>query len=387
MKKIYIFTAIFALIASVGFVAPSFALAQYYNTYNNGSYVVAPIPYVNNGACINLTTSLYRGSRDTNTGGQVTALQSFLISQGYLRVASTGQFGILTYQALVQYQSAHGLVPNGAADVATRDSIRMISCGGNYGYNNNYNYGYQNGYNNYNNYYYAAPVLSYLSTNSANVGSSVTIYGSGFDLYNNTVNFNGTVLSGLPSYQGTALAFTVPQIYNNYYNNGYNTTYNTTGTYSVSVTTSHGTSNSLQFTVTGNNYCYNNNYNYGYNYNNYHYNNCYNNGSNYNQPYLSSISPSSGRVGTQVVLYGSGFVTYGNNTVHFGNGGTMNLSSNNGTTIYYTIPSYISGCDITTSNYGTACPLYAQQVTPGTYPIYVSNGNGQTSTIYFTVTY
>jgi hypothetical protein len=110
-------------------------------------------------------------------------------------------------------------------------------------------------------------------------------------------------------------------------------------------------------------------------------------GSVYNQQLsLSSISPNTGRVGTQVILYGSGFAAYGSNTVHFGNGGTMNLSSANGTTLYYTIPSVVSGCDIT-SGFGTVCPMYAQQITPGTYPVFVSNGYGQSNTLYFTVTY
>jgi hypothetical protein len=31
--------------------------------------------------------------------------------------------------------------------------------------------------------------------------------------------------------------------------------------------------------------------------------------------------------------------------------------------------------------------MYAQQITPGTYPVYISNGYGQSNTLYFTVTY
>jgi hypothetical protein len=109
-------------------------------------------------------------------------------------------------------------------------------------------------------------------------------------------------------------------------------------------------------------------------------------GSNFNQGqlYLSSISPSSGRVGTQVTLYGSGFTSFGN-TVHFGNGGMANLSSTNGTMLFFNIPFTISGCDLN-AGYGMVCPQFLQQVTPGTYPIYVSNVNGQTGTMYFTVT-
>jgi Putative peptidoglycan binding domain len=498
VKKIYIFASVIATITSVVFVTPVAVLAQYttyvptYNTYGTTTYNT---PYT--GMCTDLPTNLSRGSSDVLTGGQVSALQSFLTSQGYLTLSTSAakskSFDESTYQAVGRYQTAHGLPYTGIADVATRASIKAISCGSNNGYN--YNYNYNNSYNNYNYNNYSAPILNSLSVSSGAVGMAVTIYGSGFDLSNNTVNFGGIVLTGIPSYQGTALAFTVPQVYNNYNNYNYNYSYsnydynngyNTTGTYSVSVITSHGTSNSLSFTInSGNNYCYGNSYNNGYN-------NCYNNGSisvsnvtgptsltagtqgvwsltlynpnsnyvtvsakwgdentynnygyttqqstqssyvqgqqtitfthtyqtsgyysvvftatdntgaqtsvsatvnvsgstyyNQGQLYLSSISPSSARIGTQVILYGSGFTTYGN-TVHFGNGGMMNLVAlSSGTMLYFTIPYAVSACDITGS-YGVACPTYAQQVTPGTYPVFVSNSYGQSNILYLTVTY
>jgi hypothetical protein len=99
-------------------------------------------------------------------------------------------------------------------------------------------------------------------------------------------------------------------------------------------------------------------------------------------PSLNYINPTVARVGTQVSLQGSGFSSYGN-TVYFGGGSTLNVPSVNGTTIYFTIPTYISPC---TQTAGTYCPMYMQQVTPGVYPIYVSNGNGQTSPINITIT-
>ena len=492
MKKIHIFIAIFALLAT--FIAgPLSVSADYYNIYaTNPNYVtygvpayVAPTyvnPYVNpaRGVCVSLTSNLYKGLKDVSSGGQISALQSFLIANDYLIIsAPTGYYGAATYSAVALYQSSHGLSANGIVDALTRNSIQTVSCGG--GYNN----GYQNGYNNY----YTVPVLSSLSVTSGVVGTSVTIYGTGFDYSNNSVNFNGVALTNIPSYNGTSLTFNVPQVYNNYNNyNTYNNYNYNSGTYPVSVTTSRGTSNILNFTVyySGSNNCYNNynNYNYGYNYNNCNsgplsvsnvsgpsslstgaqgqwslslnnpnsnyvtvsarwgdentYNYGYSaqsvaqssymqgqqtltfthtyqtsgyytvvftatdnqgaqttvsasvnvSGNYYNnqlQPTLSSISPSSGRVGTQVVLYGSGFTPTGN-VVHFGNGGTRDIAaSNGGNTIYYIIPNYISPCNVSTS--GTYCPMYAQQITPGTYPIYVSNSYGQTSTLYYTVIY
>lgn len=486
MKYLHIFTTALVLFASV-FMGSSVVFAQYYG--NQSGYIT---PYVmnstyGNSTCTNLTRGLYKGLSDVTTGGQVSALQSFLIFQKYLSIAApTGYFGALTYQAVARYQYAHELASNGMADLATRTSIQTVSCGNNYGYNG--------GYNNYS----GTPVLSSLSMSSGAVGTVVTIYGSGFDSSNNTISFGDQKFTSIPSYNGTAIAFTVPQIYNQTYNNNQycaypysncnnNSGYNNAGTYPVSVTTNRGTSNSLLFTVTsGNNNCYKNNNNYGYNYYN---SNCYNNpisvsnvtgpttlatgaqgvwsltlynpnsnyvsvsarwgdentyniygyssqqstqsssvqgqqtvsfthtyqtsgyytviftatdntgaqtnvsatvnvsGSTYNQnqPYLSSISPSLARVGTQVILYGSGFTPTGN-AVHFGNGGMMNLSSVNGTRIYYTIPSYVSPCDLT-SSYGQYCATPLQQVSLGRYPVYVSNTYGQSSTVYFTVTY
>lgn len=106
-------------------------------------------------------------------------------------------------------------------------------------------------------------------------------------------------------------------------------------------------------------------------------------GSGSGQVTLNSITPQSGRVGTQVILQGSGFTTY-DNTVHFGIGGTQHLVSLNGTQIYFTIPAYLSPCDVLTS--GTYCAAYAQQVTPGQYQVYVKNALGQTGQLTFTVT-
>lgn len=253
MKNTHTILFVVALVFSIGLTAPIVSSAQYnYNTQYGY------------GVCTTLTSGLYKGLTDVYTGGQVSALQSFLISQGYLALAMpSGYYGTLTTQAVVRYQNTHELAPNGIADLATRNSIQMVSCGYNYNYNNNY---YDNYYNNYN--------------------------------YNN-----------------------------NYYNN------------------------------------------YGYN--------------NYDQPYLSSISPDSARVGRQVTLYGSDF-TSRDNTVHFGVGGERYVSSsNNGTRIRFTIPSYVSACDVTGG--GSYCSRYSQRVTPGRYAVYVSNSNGRTRTIYFTV--
>jgi Putative peptidoglycan binding domain len=96
---------------------------------------------------------------------------------------------------------------------------------------------------------------------------------------------------------------------------------------------------------------------------------------------LSYLSPTSGRIGTQVQLIGSGFSAY-DNTVRFGIGGTQHLpSQNNGTVMYYTIPAYVSACDLI----GTLCGAPVSLVSPGTYQISVTNSSGSTAQLSFNV--
>jgi len=96
---------------------------------------------------------------------------------------------------------------------------------------------------------------------------------------------------------------------------------------------------------------------------------------------LSSVSPSQGQSGVQIVIQGTGF-TSGDNTVHFGIGGTRNLvSTDGGTKIFYTIPHFVSPCDLIVG----VCNAPATQVTSGTYPIFVTNSGGSTGVANFVV--
>ena len=97
---------------------------------------------------------------------------------------------------------------------------------------------------------------------------------------------------------------------------------------------------------------------------------------------LSSLNPASGRPGAVITINGNGFAP-GDNTVHFGVGGMRNVYSS-GTTIQYTIPVYVSPCDLIQP--GFVCGSPVQTVTPGTYPMYVTTNAGATNILYFTVT-
>ncbi len=109
-----------------------------------------------------------------------------------------------------------------------------------------------------------APTISYLSPNSGAVGTSVTIYGTGFNsscnIYSvcptkpassaNTINFGNAVIPFVYANNGTSITFTVPS--SNTCGLGQMCTQVIPGTYQVSVNNSNGVSNSVNFTVTGN---------------------------------------------------------------------------------------------------------------------------------------
>jgi hypothetical protein len=91
-------------------------------------------------------------------------------------------------------------------------------------------------------------------------------------------------------------------------------------------------------------------------------------------PLISYLSPTSAHVGSQVTIYGSGFTL--SSTIMFGNGTVPALYANNGNTITFTVPSYVTPvCG------SLVCPQYAQSITPGTYNVSVINANGTSNTL------
>ncbi len=60
--------------------------------------------------CLNLANALVIGSTDATTNGEVSKLQHFLIAAGvYPEASTTGYYGLLTAQAVVRWQKAHGM--------------------------------------------------------------------------------------------------------------------------------------------------------------------------------------------------------------------------------------------------------------------------------------
>lgn len=202
----------------------------------------------------------------------------------------------------------------------------------------------------------ALPFISSLSPASGPIGAVVTIMGSGFASGSNTVNFGSAAIKNISSPDGKKIVFNVPFGYGC---EGVTAPYACDpvlfrpGTYTVSVTNANGTSNQASFTVTAPGILS-----------------------------ISSLSPSSGPVGTKVTITGPGFTPTGND-IHFAEGGIRNVSSSNGTTLIFTVPDSISGCDFWTS--GFACTQPVRLVTPGDYVVFVRNANGQSNSVNFTV--
>jgi|GEM_PF-3339685 len=116
MKK-YIIASV--LLASVLIPATSFA-----QTLPSD---IDPTPAT--GGCISIVNNLRYQSRDVSTNGEVSTLQDFLQSKNYLHTEPTGYFGLLTLQAVKDFQSANGINATGFVGPITRGKIKALTCG------------------------------------------------------------------------------------------------------------------------------------------------------------------------------------------------------------------------------------------------------------------
>lgn len=221
-------------IIMLGMITPAFA-----------QNVVISSPAIALAPCVSITHTLRYGAHDRTTGGEVSLLQDFLHTKGYLNVSATGYFGPLTFRAVKAFQlaSAAGAV-DGIVGIQTQAHIRAMDC---------------------QTTATSAPVITSLSPSSGPTGTVVTITGTGFT-HNNIVHF---AIGGIPNLVSTAIGsdstgspqatitFTVPSTIGPYCKPDqacplYLMLLNA-GTYNVSVENEHGTSAATQFTVTGNN--------------------------------------------------------------------------------------------------------------------------------------
>ncbi len=77
--------------------------------------------------CVSLTYPMRYQSRDIKTNGEVSTLQDFLQTKGYLDSEPTGYFGPLTKRAVQKFQSDSGLISEGFVGVLTRAKIAEAS--------------------------------------------------------------------------------------------------------------------------------------------------------------------------------------------------------------------------------------------------------------------
>ena len=131
------------MVAVVAFLLlPLLASAQTYQlTPTDSPKVPYPAPPAAVGSsapvtCPIITHTLSVGSTDAVSGGDVTELQSFMISGGYMQGSATGYFGPITENAVKTYQAANGIVSYGTPQTTgygyvgpkTRSSL-SLSCG------------------------------------------------------------------------------------------------------------------------------------------------------------------------------------------------------------------------------------------------------------------
>jgi len=96
---------------------------------------------------------------------------------------------------------------------------------------------------------------------------------------------------------------------------------------------------------------------------------------------VSTLSPASGPVGTQVVITGSNF-SAAKNHVKFGLGYITNLASPDGTSLRFVVPDALNVCppDLT-----DPCPTLMPRVAQGSYPVAVIVGSATSNSVNFTV--
>jgi len=101
------------------------------------SPVVAPLPTAapgdyDNGtvvsSCFSIQNNLRYRTRDWSVNGEVSTLQDFLATKGYLKSEPTGFLGILTMAAVQKFQSDQGIAATGFVGPITRAKIRALTC-------------------------------------------------------------------------------------------------------------------------------------------------------------------------------------------------------------------------------------------------------------------
>jgi len=88
------------------------------------------VPPTDTNTCLTLQNNMGYRAQDISTNGEVSILQDFLSAQGYLTSSPTGFFGLLTVNAVKNFQSSVGLSQTGYVGPLTRGKIHDATCSG-----------------------------------------------------------------------------------------------------------------------------------------------------------------------------------------------------------------------------------------------------------------
>lgn len=120
--------------------------------------------------CVNLKNNLWLGKGDKETGGEVTLLQKFLVSQNYLDVANvSGYYGNKTAEAVLRFQKEKGMTGvtfKSGVGITTRAKIGCISSS-----------------------VLNSAYIKSITPSSGSLGTSVEILGSGLSSFENDIVF------------------------------------------------------------------------------------------------------------------------------------------------------------------------------------------------------
>ncbi|MEN9604737.1 MAG: hypothetical protein RJB39_422 [Candidatus Parcubacteria bacterium] len=89
---------------------------------------VADIDPQGDSSCLEIRNNLRYRSTDAQTDNEVSALQDFLQSTGYLNANPSGFFGIQTRTATTKFQRNNGISATGYVGPSTRAKIKALSC-------------------------------------------------------------------------------------------------------------------------------------------------------------------------------------------------------------------------------------------------------------------
>lgn len=80
--------------------------------------------------CVSFNNNLNYRKTDAGTNGEVSVLQDFLITNGYLDGSTTGFFGLKTVAAVKKFQIANNISATGTVGATTGGKIKAMTCAG-----------------------------------------------------------------------------------------------------------------------------------------------------------------------------------------------------------------------------------------------------------------